>query len=103
MKVLQEKTKVVPVTVDVLCDRCGESLKGHIGNINGLHLIGGGSYDSTHFPDMYSFQADVCEPCAADWFKTFKRNPLDLGPHEYTYAEGANLDEKEEPRTDTPG
>lgn len=78
MRVTKETTQVVRVTEDVLCDRCGKSLKGHIGNINGLHLQGSGAYDSTHFPDMHSFEADVCEACTVEWFKTFQHNPLDV-------------------------
>lgn len=76
MRITREVSKVVKVTEDVLCDRCGKSLKGHVGNINGLRLQGSGSYDSTHFPDMHTFDADVCEACVVEWFKTFKRDPI---------------------------
>ena len=78
MKITRKETREVTVVVveDVMCDRCGKSMKGHIGNINGLHLQGSGSYDSTHFPDMYSFEADVCEACVIEWFKTFQRDPI---------------------------
>ena len=76
MEITHTETREVQVVEDILCDRCGLSLKGHIGNINGVTIHGSGSYDSTHFPDMHSFRSDVCEPCCAEWFESFKRNPL---------------------------
>lgn len=77
MKVTSTEVREVEVIKDVTCDRCGSSLRSDIGNINGASISGSGAYDSTHFPDMHSFIADVCEACCAEWFKTFKRNPLD--------------------------
>lgn len=76
MEITHTETREVQVVDDILCDRCGLSIKGHIGNFNGVTFHGAGAYDSTHFPDMHSFRADVCEKCCAEWFKTFKRNPL---------------------------
>ncbi len=78
MEVTRTETREVQVVEDVICDRCGNSLKSDIGNINGAVIAGGGGYDSTHFPDMHAFKSDVCEPCCAEWFKTFKRNPLSM-------------------------
>lgn len=76
MKVLQKKTIEIESIEDILCDRCEKSMKGTHGNINGVNVGGSGAYDSTHFPDGLSFDLDVCEECAAEWFKTFKHNPL---------------------------
>lgn len=79
MEITRTETREVQVVEDILCDRCGNSLKGHIGNLNGVVIRGSGSYDSTHFPDRLdggSFVVDVCEKCCAEWFETFKRNPL---------------------------
>ena len=76
MRILHTETREVQVIDDILCDKCGLSVKGHIGNLNGATIHGSGSYDSTHFSDMCSFKADVCEKCCAEWFETFKRNPL---------------------------
>lgn len=79
MQITRTETREVQVVEDILCDRCGLSLKGHIGNLNGVVIRGSGSYDSTHFPDRPdggSFVVDVCEKCCAEWFETFKRNPL---------------------------
>ena len=82
MRVTHTETREVEVVDDILCDRCGESHKGHIGNLNGVHIHGEGAYDSTYFPDMFSFKTDVCEKCTAEWFSTFKRNPLNPPPEE---------------------
>lgn len=76
MEVTRVETREVQVVTDILCDRCGQSLKGHLGNLNGVKVSGGGAYDSTHFPDMHSFSVDVCEKCCAEWFE---KNPLNLG------------------------
>jgi hypothetical protein len=78
MEITRVEIREALVVEDVRCDRCDASLKGHIGNINGVVVQGSGAYDSTHFPDMHSFRADVCEKCCSEWFESFKRNPLDL-------------------------
>ena len=59
MEVTRTETREVQVVEDVICDRCGNSLKSDIGNINGAVISGGGGYDSTHFPDMHSFKSDA--------------------------------------------
>lgn len=76
MKVFATEPRPVEVVRDVTCDRCGKSLRGAHGNTNGVVISGSGAYDSTHFPDGHSFDLDVCEKCCAEWFETFKRNPL---------------------------
>lgn len=83
MKVTHEEQRLVEVVDDVLCDRCGESCKGHIGNVLGLHFAVEGAYDSTHFPDAILGDApcvDVCEKCASEWLSTFVRDPLKPEP-----------------------
>jgi hypothetical protein len=77
MKITHTETVHVERVTDVLCDRCGKSMLGSLSNVNGVSISGSGAYDSTHFPDGIVFTADVCEGCAAEWFKTFKHNPLD--------------------------
>ena len=76
MRHTRTETREVEVVEDVTCDRCGKSMRSEIGNINGITLSGCGAYDSTHFPDMSSVKADVCEECSSEWFKTFKVNPV---------------------------
>lgn len=76
MRHTQTETREVEVVTDVTCDRCGNSMKGEIGNINGITVRGSGAFDSTHFPDMCKINADVCEFCAAQWFESFKNNPI---------------------------
>lgn len=85
MIVTREEQRTVEVIDDVLCDRCGESCKGHVGNVLGLHFDVVGCYDSTHFPDAILGdvpRVDVCEKCAAQWFATFVRNPLEPEPRD---------------------
>jgi len=65
---------------DIFCDCCGNSLrKKPSSNCCGIHFLVSGNYSSKHFIDMPEFDVnvDVCENCAAEWFKTFKNNPLD--------------------------
>ena len=80
MRVSHNEQRLVEVVDDVLCDCCGESCKGHGGNVLGLHFDVVGGYDSTHFPDSILGEVpsvDVCEKCASEWFDTFVRNPLE--------------------------
>lgn len=80
MIVSHKEQRAVEVVDDVLCDRCGKSCKGNVGNVNGLHFDVAGAYDSTHFPDCilgYVPHVDVCERCASEWFASFVRNPLE--------------------------
>ena len=79
MRVTKTEQRAVEVLDDVTCDRCGESLCAHsreTRNVNGVTVRGSGAWDSTHFPDMVQIDVDVCERCAAEWFASFKRNPL---------------------------
>lgn len=77
MRVTKTEQRAVEVVDDVTCDRCGESCRGHIGNINGINAVVCGAYDSTHFhDDGQNVMIDVCEKCSAEWFATFKHNPL---------------------------
>lgn len=76
MKHTHKETQEVEVVDDVVCDRCGDTLKCSAGNYNGINITGSGAYDSPHFPDMCIVHADVCEECASEWFKTFKTNPI---------------------------
>lgn len=64
----------------MFCDRCGNSLREKpSSNYCGIHFLVSGNYSSKHFIDMPEFDVnvDVCENCAAEWFKSFKNNPLD--------------------------
>ena len=76
MRHTHKETQEVDVVDDVVCDRCGETMKGFAGNYNGVTISGSGAYDSTHFPDGAVVHADVCEKCASEWFKTFKTHPV---------------------------
>ncbi len=83
MKVTHEEQRLVEVVDDVPCDRCGESRKGHAGNVLGLHIVVAGGYDSTHFPDAIIGDVpfvDVCEKCASERISTFVRDPLKPEP-----------------------
>lgn len=75
MRHTKTEQRYVEVLDDVTCDRCGKTCAGDI-NFNGVSVRGSGAWDSTHFPDMVQIDVDVCERCAAEWFATFKRNPL---------------------------
>jgi hypothetical protein len=64
----------------IFCDRCGNSLREKpSSNYCGIHFLVSGNYSSKYFPDIpeADVKVDVCEECAADWFKSFKNNPLD--------------------------
>jgi len=83
MRITEERSVSTKVLVDVLCDRCDAPVSPHgiVQGVYGIEFVVSGGYCSTHFPDD-GFESDgspvvnVCEKCAAEWFKSFKRNPL---------------------------
>lgn len=77
------KTQTTDVTVDILCNKCGEScLKkapgwadgGYEGLIN--CWVEGGVY-STRLGWDVAYRFDICEDCLMDWFETFKLDPIE--------------------------
>jgi len=76
MKVTKTETKEVEVLVDAICNKCGESCKGSIGNLNGLiEAQVSGAYDSSHLGDGNVYEFSMCEKCLSELFKTFKHDP----------------------------
>jgi hypothetical protein len=73
MKTIRTVEKEVEEIVDIFCNKCGMSCKGHIGNFNGLiEAKVSGSFDSTHLDDgdMYCFS--LCERCLKELIDSFK-------------------------------
>lgn len=59
--------------IEVFCNKCGVSCKGHDGNMNGwisARIVGG--YDSTHVQDGDVYDFDLCERCTMELIQTFK-------------------------------
>ena len=77
--IIQKKvteTKNYLQTVDIMCNRCGYSCKGSIGNYNGLIEVKvQGSYDSPVFVDGTDYIFSICEGCLLTYFQTFKHQP----------------------------
>jgi hypothetical protein len=75
MRHAHKETRLVEVLDEVTCDCCGGTLP----EGNGLLLLmtGSGLPQSQNFPvDHCGVSADICEPCATSWLKTFKRDLL---------------------------
>jgi hypothetical protein len=77
----QTITKTTEVVIDVLCNKCGESLiegKGSGGEaIYGLaHAHVSTGYFSPALGDGNEYEFDLCEKCLKELFKTFKHDPL---------------------------
>ena len=80
MKKYRNVVQVTEELIEILCDRCGNSLREtESKNYCGIHFLVSGNYHSKYFYDMpeADTMVDVCEQCAEEWFKSFKNNPLD--------------------------
>ena len=67
-----EETSKIQYIEDILCNKCGMSCKGEIGNFNGLiEYTIFGSYDSTHLVDMSNYTFSLCEKCLCVLFNSF--------------------------------
>ena len=75
MILYKTETRVVQVASDCKCDRCGKSMRGDLGNINGLFGSLSGAYDGTAVPDGAEWKFQVCEECTVSWLDTFKFKP----------------------------
>lgn len=83
MRKLEERTvtETTKVVVDILCNKCGESMiegKGSGGEdayglINAYVSTG---YFSPCLGDGNEYKFDLCERCLKELFKTFKHDPL---------------------------
>ena len=74
-------TKEVTIVDDILCNKCGESLKFEM-NYNGLvgaYVVGG--YDSPVLADMATYRFDLCEACLQELFDSFKLDAQEKGGH----------------------
>lgn len=103
MKLKQSVTKPVEEIVDIFCNKCGMSCKGHIGNFNGLiEAKVTGAFDSTHLGDGDVYCFSLCERCVSELVESFKlyakvgnylfadENPPGFDRHEY-FPEGTIL------------
>jgi hypothetical protein len=79
MRVTKKIQQTVEVTDDILCNRCGRSLKtkldpdGEIYNFDGLaECTVSGGYTSPCLSDMTNYTFSLCEPCLVDIFNSFK-------------------------------
>lgn len=68
--------------VDIICNRCGESLRVSLdtdGNHHDYYGLGevevSGGYASPVLPDAMTFTFSLCEPCLGQLFSTFKIPP----------------------------
>lgn len=82
MRKRNKKLKEVKYIEDVLCNKCGDSLKVLWDKNNkeefefyGLMTTVSGGYNSTHLQDAVTYNFDLCEKCLVEYFKTFKIQP----------------------------
>jgi len=67
MKLVKKQNQEVDVVADIICNMCGGSLIGEIGNFNGLveaSILGG--FDSTHLADDVTYTFSICEKCLCE-------------------------------------
>lgn len=73
----------ISVVDDILCNKCGESLKIHIGEqaqFEGLeHASFQSGYFSKEFNDCDEHEFSLCEKCCKWLFSTFKISPTKEG------------------------
>ena len=75
MKITKKEFQEVEVTADIICNKCGESCRGSIGNFNGLiEAIVDGTYDSTDLEDGGEYQFSLCEKCLKPILDSFKHS-----------------------------
>ncbi len=84
MKIIKEITETISKTVDIICNKCGESCipehcrDGNHGPGSFYGLIEASftsGYCSPTLPDGNSYSFSICETCMAEIFKTFKIAP----------------------------
>lgn len=80
MEVLEKVTVTEERTVrrDVLCNKCGQSLRKSMGEFEGLvecYIMGG---YASKLGDMVAYRFSLCEDCLQDLFKNFLYDPVVL-------------------------
>lgn len=75
MRLTRTITKEVEETCDILCNKCGKSLKCEF-NINGLvEAEVRGAYDSPRLLDGAKYEFSLCEKCLFELFDKFVLPP----------------------------
>lgn len=82
MIIKTEVTEVVEVVEDMLCNKCGNSLRSKITEeFYGLtETFVSGGFDSTHLKDMERLSFALCEGCLVEILETFKHPPTQHDP-----------------------
>ena len=78
MKIMESKTETTEVKSieDILCNKCGKSLKhiaGKFACYEGTKLCGGFGYGSDK--DGFDIEFDICDKCYDDFVGSFKHSP----------------------------
>jgi gamma-glutamylcysteine synthetase len=72
----RQENKLVTVTEDCICNKCGNSLKVSDSGFAGLEEVTiTGLYGSPVFDDMEEYSFSLCEHCLTELFVTFKIAP----------------------------
>lgn len=79
MIIKSKRQEEVEFTEDVLCNKCGNSLKiGHFNEFYGLVEVEFSTgYFSNALPDGMIYSFSLCEPCLEKLFKEFKLPPTE--------------------------
>lgn len=73
MKITKREFKEVEIIADIICNKCGKSCRGPIGNFNGLIEVQvDGAYDSTDLEDGAIYKFSLCEKCLKPILESFK-------------------------------
>lgn len=95
MKLIQTIKKEITETIDIFCNKCGMSCKGHCGNWLGLiEAKVSGGYDSTHLNDGDMYQFSLCEHCLKELIDSFQ---LYAKQGNYLFPEDDEEDKKTNP------
>ena len=81
MRITKEISTISLETLDIICNKCGQTCKTNM-NYNGLLEVEiSGSYDSTHLHDLALYQFSLCEKCLVELFETFVHQPIVYDPY----------------------
>ena len=82
MKKTEIRTRPVETTVEILCNKCGNSCgaknfpEDDLPEFHGLlEVYVDGTYFSPRLADLMRYRFSICEPCLLEMFATFKIQP----------------------------
>lgn len=86
MRIIKEVQTTTIETVDILCNKCGKSLKQEYNYCGLIEESLCGNYESPYLNDLDYYSFALCEACLLDLFQSFKIPVLiaEYNPLHYT-------------------